>query len=91
MEQKQLLKQMIDFNKATLDNTFNALAILQDQAEKMGKTLLDQATWLPEEGRGAINEWVRAYKKGREDFKKTVDANFKKVEDFFQTSEQAKS
>jgi hypothetical protein len=30
-----------------------------------------------------INEWVKAYKKGRGDFKKAVDENFKRVEDFF--------
>jgi gas vesicle protein len=87
MEQKQLLKQMIDFNKATLDNTFNAVAMLQEQAEKTAKTLLDQASWLPPEGKKAINAWVEAYQKGRQNFKKTVDDSFKKVEDFFKLSE----
>ena len=83
MDQKQLLKQMIDFNKAAFDNTFNAMIMLQEQTEMMANTMLDQATWLPEEGKRAIKEWVKAYKKGREDFKKTVDENFTKVEDFF--------
>jgi len=83
MDQKQLLKQMIDFNKAAFDNSFNAMVMLQEQTERMANTVLEQATWLPEEGKKAINEWVNAYKKGREDFKKIVDENFKKVEDFF--------
>ena len=86
MDQKQLLKQMIDFNKASFDNTFNAMVMLQEQAEKMAKTLLLQASWLPEEGKKAIDEWVKAYKKGREDFKNSVDASFQRVEDFFKTS-----
>ena len=90
MDQKQLLKQMIDFNKAAFDNSFNAMVMLQEQTERMANTVLEQATWLPEEGKKAINEWVAAYKKGREDFKKTVDANFKKVEDFF-TGSKGKS
>ena len=47
---------------------------------------MEQATWLPEEGKKAINDWTNAYKKGCEDFKKAVDENFKKVEDFFATS-----
>jgi hypothetical protein len=85
MEQKQLLKQMIDFNKASFDNTFNAMVMLQEQAERMASTILEQATWLPEEGKKAINEWVKAYKKGREEFKKSVDESFKRVEDFFGT------
>ncbi len=83
MDQKQILKQMIDFNKATFDNTFNAMVMLQEQAERAANTLMEQATWLPEDGKKAINEWVKAYKKGREDFKKVVDENFQKVESFF--------
>jgi polyhydroxyalkanoate synthesis regulator phasin len=86
MDQKQILKQMIDFNKAAFDNTFNAMVLLQEQSEKMSNTVLEQATWLPEEGKKAITDWIKAYKKGREDFKKAVDENFKKVEDFFSKS-----
>ena len=74
---------MIEFNKATFDNTFNAMVMLQEQAERLANTLLEQATWLPEEGKKVIEEWVEAYKKGREDFKKAADENFKRVEDFF--------
>ena len=88
MEQKTILKQMIEFNKATFDNTFNAMVMLQEQTEKMVNTFLEQATWLPEEGKKVINEWVKAYKKEREDFKKAVDENFKRVEDFFAGTEK---
>jgi polyhydroxyalkanoate synthesis regulator phasin len=83
MDQKQIFKQMLDFQKTTFDNSFSAMMMLQEQTEKAAQTLLDQASWLPEEGRKAIDEWVAAYKKGREEFKALVDENFKKVEDFF--------
>jgi len=83
MEQKQMLKQMVDFNKATMDNAYSAMCLMQEQAEKMGKTTLDQATWLPEEGKKVLNDLSAAYKKGREDFKKGVDDAFKKVEAYF--------
>ena len=83
MDQKQVLKQMIDFNKAAYNNTFNAFVMLQDQAESLSNTLLAQATWLPQEGKKAIEELVKNCKTGRETFKKTVDESFKKVEDFF--------
>jgi polyhydroxyalkanoate synthesis regulator phasin len=83
MEQKQIVKQMIDFNKTTFENTFNAITMLQDQTEKMVNMFLQQATWLPEEGKKVLNEWIAAFKKGRNDFKSGVDENFKKVEDFF--------
>jgi hypothetical protein len=88
MEPKQIAKQMIDFQKATFDNSFNAMGMVQEQAERMVNMSLSQATWLPEEGKKAIEDWIGAYKKGCEDFKKTVDDNFKKVEDFFASNDK---
>ncbi|CAB5134491.1 hypothetical protein D3OALGA1CA_3455 [Olavius algarvensis associated proteobacterium Delta 3] len=83
MDQKQLLKQMVDFNKMAFENTFNGMVMLQEQAERTAGALMDQATWLPEDGRKAIKDWVNAYKKGREDYKKMIDDSFKKVEEYF--------
>ncbi len=88
MDQKAIFKQMVDFNKATFDNSFSAMGMVQEQAERMLNMSLEQATWLPEEGKKAIDEWIKAYKKGREDFKKTVDENFAKVEAFFAGTEK---
>jgi len=83
MEPKQIAKQMIQFNKAAFDNTFNAMTVLQEQTEKMVNNYLEQAPMIPAEGKRAIADWMKAYKKGREDFKSTVEDNYKKVEDFF--------
>jgi hypothetical protein len=49
-------------------------------------TFLQQATWIPEEGRKAIENWMQSYKKGCEDFKKLADENYQKVEEFFASS-----
>ncbi len=83
MEPAKITKQIVEFQKTTFDNTFNAMVVLQEQTEKMIKAMMDQSPFLPEEGKKAVNEWIGAYKKGREDFKKMVEDNFKKVEDFF--------
>lgn len=85
MDQSAYLRQMIEFQKTTVDNSFNALKMVQEQTEKIAKSFLDQATWLPEEGRKVVDQWVNAYRKGQEDYKKVVDDNFKKVEDYFNT------
>ncbi|MDM8525387.1 hypothetical protein QUF80_18630 [Desulfococcaceae bacterium HSG8] len=87
MDQKKLFKQMIDFQKATFDNSFKAMATLQEQGEKMVSMFLDQSPWLPADGKKAVTEWIEAYKKGRDDFKNTVEDNFSKVEDYFASSE----
>ena len=87
MDQKQILKQMIEFNKTTFDNSFSALVMLQEQTEKMVNAFVTQAPWLPEEGKKVLDNWVKAYKKGRDDYKKLVDESFKKVEDFFASAD----
>jgi hypothetical protein len=83
MDQKQIAKQMIQFNKTAFDNSFNAMLMVYQQNEKMMGTFIDQASWLPEDGRKAISDWLAAYKKGCEDFKKLMDENYQKVEEFF--------
>lgn len=88
MNSKMIAKQIIDFNKANFDNTFDAITILQNHSEKMIDLFLAKATFFPPEGKKVIGEWVSSFKKGREDFKTAVDSNFKSVEDFFVNSEQ---
>jgi len=34
MEPKQIAKQMVDFNKTAFDNSYQAMAVIQDQTEK---------------------------------------------------------
>ncbi len=82
MEHKQILKQMIDFNKTTFDNTYETFMMLQEQSERMTNTMIEQAAWVPKEGRNAMTEWTKAYKKGQTELKKIVDENFKRAEDF---------
>jgi hypothetical protein len=83
MEPNAMLKQMLDFNKSAFDNSFSAMLTIQEQNAKMVNTFLEQAAWIPEEGKKLIRNWVDAYKKGYEDFKKTADENYKKVDEFF--------
>lgn len=83
MDPKQIAKQMIAFNKAAFDNNFNAMYALHEQNERIINKFWEKAPVFPEEGKKAVAEWMKTYKKGCEDFKKTVDENFKKVEDFF--------
>ncbi|HPI92660.1 MAG TPA: hypothetical protein PLT09_12950 [Deltaproteobacteria bacterium] len=82
MENKEIVKQMVDLHKTSFDNSFNMLVSLQDQMEKMVNTFVDQAPWLPAEGKKAIGNLVSTYKKGREDFRKLVDDGYRKVEDY---------
>ncbi len=84
MIDNRIAKQVIEFQKATFENTFSAISMLQDQAEKATNMLLQTSVWpVPEEGKKMLNEWVQAFKKGRDEYKKAVDENFKRMESFF--------
>lgn len=82
MENKEMIKQMIELHKTSFNMSFNMLTNLQDQMDKMVNSFMDQATWLPGEGRKAFETLLGNFKKGREDFKKLVDDGYKKVEEY---------
>ena len=82
MDQKQIARQMVQFNKTAFDNSFKAMSMVLEQNEKMVNALLEQAV-LPEDGKKAIKEWMTTYKSGCDDFKKVVDESYAKVEAYF--------
>ena len=79
VQPKQFLKQMVDFNKAAFENSFNTMLMLQEQMERMSQVYVDQATGISAQTKNAFNEWTQLYKKGLADFKAVIDENFKKV------------
>ena len=82
MVMENFAKQMIAFQKATFDNSFNAAVMLQDQAEQLFNASIEQAAWLPEESKRMVDEWVRICKTGRDEFKNAVDENFDKLAEY---------
>jgi hypothetical protein len=83
MDQKQMFKQMIEFNQTTFNNAYDAMVLLQDQFEKAARAALDQAHGLPAEGRKAIENWSEAFKDGRKNLKQQIDSGFEQAEKLF--------
>lgn len=88
MQPKDMLKQMIDFNKSAYENAFKNVNILQEQMEKMIDAYIDQAVGIPEPTKKAAKEWASMYKKGFDDFKKLMDDNYRKLGAFFEENTQ---
>ena len=80
MEQYQTFKKMAQFNKTAFDYGYNTIAMFREQNEKMANSLLDKATWMPEEGKEKITDCMAYYKAGCEDFKKLADQNYQNFE-----------
>jgi len=89
MDPKKLVKQTLDFYKSTFNNNYSAMLMLQEQTEKMINLYMGMMTGFPDEGKKAVNEWIKSFKKGGEQFKTAVDETFKRVEEMF--AEAAKS
>ncbi len=83
MEYAKIAKRIVDFQKITFDNTFNAAVMFQDQTEKITNTFMGKNIWKPEEGKKILDEWIMIYKQGRDNFKKAVDDSFDNIEEIF--------
>jgi len=88
MDQKTIVKQILDFNKSTFQNSYNAIVMLQDQSEKMLDTFFSQANWMPQDVKKVMGDWITTCKKGRDEFKKSVEENFNRVEDYFSAADK---
>ncbi len=80
MHPKNLSKQMVEVCKASFDNSFAALMMLQEQMERLGNLFWGQVTNVPEEAKKGLNEWTKTHKKNCDNFKKAVDEGFKNLE-----------
>jgi hypothetical protein len=76
MEYDQIAKQVIDFQKISIDNWFSTVALVQDQAASAVGKMLDQTGWMPAEGRKAIQSWMSACTGERDRLKSYVDESF---------------
>ena len=80
MEYTQITKQVLDFQKMSFSNWYDAVALLQDQATSAMDMVLDKNTWMPEEGRKAIQSWVSACQQERGRLKSYIDEGFAGLE-----------
>jgi len=83
MEQNQICKQMMEFNKTVFDNTFSYMATLQSQNEEIARIFLEKLPWIPEEGKKAFSQSLAANKKRQEEFRAKANDTYRKVAEYF--------
>ena len=89
MEYTEITKQVIDFQKMSFSNWYNAMAMVQDQTTSAMDMVLDQSTWVPEDGRKAAQNWLNVCQEERNRFKVYVDESFSSMEKFIAKSKKA--
>ena len=80
-------KQIIEFQKAAFDSTFDAVVALQDQQEQFFTDMLERSSMVPDEGKELVNEWIETFRRGREDFKAAADKSYDLIEQYFERAE----
>ena len=90
METTKITKQAFNFQKMTFENWYKAMTLVQDQAVSTMDKMLDQATWLPEDGRNAIQNMVGVIQDERDRFKGYMDDSFVSIEKVFAPKPAAK-
>ncbi len=88
---KQFAKQMLNLQKTTLDQSYNAMLAMQDQSEKLMQNAMEQASWIPDESKMVGKGWINTMKKSEEDCKQMIDDYFASMENFFRAPEDDQS
>ena len=83
-QQFRMVKQMIDLQRASSDGMVKSLIMIWEQTG----TLLEGATWFPEEGRKALRQWVDMNRKACENLKSAIGSSYSSLEKLFGTSGQ---
>ncbi len=89
MEYTEITKQVIDFQKMSFSNLYNAIAMVQDQTTSAMDIMRAQSTWVPEDGRKAVQSWLSACQEERDRFKSYVDGSFSSVEKYLAKGKKA--
>jgi hypothetical protein len=83
MEMQKMGKQMINFQKNLFENSYHAMNMVFEQTETMMDGFIKQMPMVPENSKKVMGDVLGFYKKSRDDFKKTIDEGFTKMEDIF--------
>jgi hypothetical protein len=84
METTQFVKQALGIQKTILENSFNAMTMIQDQTETMLNGYLNQLPMVTADGKKSMQTSFDMAKKARDDFKKSVDDGFSKFEELLE-------
>jgi polyhydroxyalkanoate synthesis regulator phasin len=81
MDPKMMQKTVMEGMRSGMLMSFDTMNSVQEQMEKMWRTLLDQSGELQKEGDKVLQEWLENMRKGREEFRRNLEEGLRKMED----------
>ncbi|MDY0131323.1 MAG: hypothetical protein RBR53_01525 [Desulforegulaceae bacterium] len=81
MDQKEMVKNILNWYSSSLQNTLNAVNLYQVQAENMTKSFITNSN-LPEDSKKVIEEWFKFINQSQADFKESMETGLKQLETY---------
>ena len=74
---------IIDIQRNAFRASMDGLDKLEKRTAKVLHDSARRASWVPEEGKDVVDEWIHTTKKGRADFQKSMDKSFDLLTKYF--------
>lgn len=80
MEHKEAIKKAFEYNRKGFETFFAATEQFQGKAEAYTGKALEQAPYIPEQGRELARNWIEAGQKARAGVKEAVLKGYERLE-----------
>jgi polyhydroxyalkanoate synthesis regulator phasin len=80
MDPKMMQKMLVEGMRSGMLMTFDTMNSIQEQMEKMWKTLLEQGGDIRKEGEKVLQDWMDNMRKGREEYRRNLEEGLRKME-----------
>jgi hypothetical protein len=80
MSSNEVTKRVLDFQKGAFASWYGTISKLQDNAASAVDTMLNQTSWIPDEGRQVISSWASTCKNERDRYKVYLEESFSVLE-----------
>ncbi len=73
-------KQLLDFQKMSIDQTFEGITAMQDYSETVFDTVTSQSPWIYEESITPIKDSIKIMKSLTEEYKTVFDQGYSELD-----------
>lgn len=77
----QIVKQLVDLNKESVMTAYDSMTLLQKHTENYTNSVVKKMSWIPDEGKSMIDQWMAACKKNVRDSRNQVEAGYTKIKE----------
>ena len=75
---------VIDLQRSAFNASMDGLDKLEKRTARVLHDTARSASWVPEEGKEVVDEWINTTKKGRTEFRKSMDKSFDLLKHYFE-------